>query len=117
MLLSLLVTGTYIILVTIAGQAAAWWIVGLRQIRIGRIALVGAAALIVGTLTVIVTGRLVSVLDASPTTVVVEASPTQTVANSLLGYPYSPLLALTGGAYAMGVRACAWTFRTPSMLS
>ena len=43
----LLVTGTYIILVTIAGQAAAWWIVGLRQIRIGRIALLAAAAALI----------------------------------------------------------------------
>ena len=100
MLLSLLVTGTYIILVTIAGQAAAWWIVGLRQIRIGRIALVRLAGCSDRSgRTVIVTGRLVSVLDASPTTLVVTASPMQTVANPLLGSPTGLLLALTGVAY------------------
>ena len=35
LLLALAVTGTYIAFVTVAGQATAWWIVGVRQSRAG----------------------------------------------------------------------------------
>ena len=38
--------GTYVGFVSVAGQAAAWWIVGLRQQRAGRVALLSIAGLL-----------------------------------------------------------------------
>ena len=74
LLLALLVIGTYVGFVTVAGQATAWWIVGVRQQRAGR------AALLVSRPSCgserppcCSASELIDVLDRSPTTLVVTA--------------------------------------------
>jgi hypothetical protein len=119
LLLALLVTGSYIVFATVAGQAAAWWIVGVRQSRLGRLAVLAAATvlIIVGSL-VIITDRVTEVLDASPTTIVVRAS-AAAYAGDLT--EWLPLVlghvVLTLVAYRLGVRACSWMMRRPSSVS
>ncbi len=116
---ALTVTAAYLVCATVTGQATAWWIVGFRQLRIGRVVLfIVAFALLAGVAALLATNQLIDVLDQSPTTFVVTAA-----ANAYAGEPaaWLPFLAglivLTGVAYAAGVRACAWTFRTPSAVS
>ena len=82
---------------TVAGQALAWWIVGFRQLRAGSsrsaartvLAAVGAALL--------VSDRLITVLDRSPTTLVVTA-----MANAYAG----ELVAWLPQAAALGLATC-----------
>ena len=119
LLLALAVIGTYIALVTVAGQAAAWWIVGIHQRRAGRAALIAiAAALMIGTAALLASNRAIDVLDRSPTTLVVTAM-TNASGGELQGWlPHLVALVLaTWFVYLTGVRACAWTLRTPSVAS
>ena len=119
LILALLVIGTYVGFVTVAGQAAAWWIVGLRQQRAGRAALLSIAGLLlIGAAALLISERVIEVLDRSPTTLVVTAMANAYAGEPVLWLPHVTALALASCvAYLAGVRACAWTLRTPSLVS
>ena len=119
LILALLVIGTYVGFVTVAGQAAAWWIVGLRQQRAGRAALLSIAGLLlIGAAALLISERVIEVLDRSPTTLVVTAMANAYSGEPVLWLPHVAALALASCvAYLAGVRACAWTLRTPSLVS
>ena len=119
LILALAVTGTYIAFVTVAGQATAWLIVGVRQSRAGRATLLAmAAVLMAGVVALLAGDRLIDVLDRSPTTVVVTAMANAHGGDLLSWLPHLVALALaTCAVYLAGVRACAWTLRTPSVAS
>lgn len=105
----------YVVLVTVAGQAAGWWLTGIRQHRAGRVVTWAlAAALGLGGVLVVTTGRLAAVLNDTPTTAVVVAA-----LNGSAGAwrPWSVttgvLLGLSALAYVVGARACDWALRQP----
>ena len=105
----------FITLVTIAGQTFAWWVVGIRQSRRGRIATWAVAAGL--ALVVAIIFRLNLAFDA------LDSSPTKyALLNAVDGYMgrYTNwLLGLTvmmaGAAFALaiGSRATAWALRRP----
>ncbi len=108
----------YVGFVTVAGQAFAWAVIGVRATWIGRIATWSAAGLLVAVaLATILTQHVGAVLDRAPTTGVVSAAvgPSNGV--------YQPwaltttlLLSLTVIVDALGRRACAWSLRQPGDL-
>lgn len=110
---SVLTTSAYVALVTVAGQAVAWAVVGMRQRQRGRTAsrlLAGMLAL--GVLAVMATGTSTDVLDLSPTSHVVNGA----IKGSEGSYgPWSAVtgsvLALTWLLLAVGGRACSWALR------
>lgn len=70
--LALVTTLLYVGLVTVAGQALAWLVVGVRQTDTGRrLTWAAAAAVAAAALAVVLAGRTTVVLDAAPTTAVV----------------------------------------------
>ncbi len=105
----------YVVLVTVAGQAAGWWLTGLRQHRTGRIVTWAVAAvLVLGSVLVVATGRLPAVLNRTPTTaVIVAALDGSAGAWGTWSITTVVLLALTLLAYLAGARACDWSLRQP----
>jgi hypothetical protein len=109
------VTWTYLLTVTVAGQAAAWWIVGVRATRRGRtaawVALAGLVA--AGVLAWRLWGE--QVLGHSPTTAVALS----TLYASGLRWrqwlvPVAAMLALAYVAVWLGGRGCEWALRRPT---
>ena len=105
----------YVVLVTVAGQAAGWWLTGVRQHRAGRvITWAAAAALGLGGVLMVSTGRLGVVLDNTPTTPVIVGALNGSEGN---WRPWilttGVLLALSVLAYLVGARACDWALRQP----
>jgi hypothetical protein len=114
--LALLTTALYVLVVTLLGQALAWFVVGARQSRRGRRAvLCVAAAVAVAVPFLLQSGLGTAMLNSGPAFDVVLAviaagggrleSWAPTAAAMLV------LAAVTGAA---GVRACAWAVRRPS---
>lgn len=105
----------FVALATAAGHATAWWVVGVRQTRIGRRAVWAAAAFVGVTLLALIRlGYTFTLLNASPTK--------YALINALQGY--HPLYRrwftgmvvmalLTAACLALGVRATAWALRRP----
>jgi hypothetical protein len=116
--LGLLTCLAYVTFVTIAGQALAWLVIGVRTTRVGRLTTWSTAGvLIVAGLGTILTHHVSSVLDRAPTTPVVTAAvgPSNgTFRLWLLVTPVLLLLALM--ADSAGRRACDWSLRQPGDL-
>ena len=71
-----------------------------------------------GVVALFASDRLIDVLDRSPTTVVVTAMVNAHGGELLSWLPHVVALGLaTWASYLAGVRACAWTLRTPSVAS
>jgi hypothetical protein len=114
-LLSILTSVAYVTAVTVAGQALAWWVVGVRTRRRGRLLTWGLAALVLGAgATVVATGHAVTFLDSSPTTwLVVGAVAGSTGDLARWALATGGLLAATWVAARAGLRACDWSLRQP----
>jgi hypothetical protein len=115
LVLGLVMCLAYFGAVSVAGQALAWAVVGVRQRRRGRqvtwaIAAVATAAL----LTLLVMRRLTNVLDNAPT---------QGLVNTVLLSRFGPsgrywttlvaLLVVSAATFLLGRRTCAWALRRP----
>jgi hypothetical protein len=117
--LPLIVCLAYVALVTTAGQALAWLVVGWRQREAGRRwswALGGA--LVVTAAVVVAAGAVPVVLDRAPTTyVVIGALDGGTGDWGWWSITTALLLLLTAAAWFGGRRACAWALRQPGGLT
>ncbi len=102
-------------LVTVAGQALAWLVVGVRQSSSGRRITWGLAATIVtASGFLVVAGSVGGVLDSAPTTLVVIAAVNVSGGPTPEFWLTAVLLALlTTAAFAAGLRACSWALRQP----
>ena len=106
----------YAVLVTVAGQALAWSVVGMRQRTSGRrLTWAAAAAVALAGTAVIGTGRVGSVLNESPTTPVVIGALNGS-SGAWTPWWLSTTAALLGMAVLAHVaagRACVWALRQP----
>lgn len=112
-LLALVTTSAYVVTVTVAGQAAAWYVIGVRQTRRGRTGTrLLAVGLLLSALTVLSTGTASGLLDSSPTSRVVIGA-IQGSQGRLRGWGLvtGALVVLTWLSARLGVRACAWALR------
>lgn len=107
----------FIALVTVCGQAFAWFVIGARQRPAGRLVTGSAvAALGIAGLATVVTGTVGTVLDRSPTTwVVIAALDGATGDWWSWAVMTSTLLILTAVAWLTGQRACSWALRRPRL--
>jgi hypothetical protein len=108
-----LTTTTFVVCLTILGQALAWTVVGLRQTRIGR-------RVVAVLLVLLVTGAVVVVRGGFGDTVLA-ASPTHVVVRAIQAGPGTRWLVTTAAmvvagalGIALGARACAWAIARPS---
>jgi len=105
----------YVALITVAGHAFAWWVVGVRQTRVGRLATWTLAATAgITILAAVRAGLTFPVLDRSPTK--------YALLNAYAGFNgeylrwtigLAVLAAGTVTLLAVGVRATAWSLRRP----
>ncbi len=113
-----LTTGSFVVAITVLGQAVAWTVVGSRQTRRGRraVTVFGASLLIAAVLT-IRTGNGGAALDASPTQTVVFAvlSGGGGVQRTWL-LVTATLLGLVLVGLLLGARACRWALSRPGDL-
>lgn len=105
----------YVAALTAAGQALAWWVVGLRQTARGRrtVALAGAGLLV----------SLVLLLRSHYRSTVVDHLPTETLVRAMRFSDRGPwsawgavtlaLLGLVVLAFVVGERTCSWALRRP----
>jgi hypothetical protein len=117
--LAVVVCLLYVGLVTVAGQAIAWWVIGIRARRAGRIfTWVLAAEIAAACLLVLATGRLADVLQTAPTTAVVLVALNSSVGadpreNPEFWLVSGTMAVLTVIAFFAGRRACGWALRQP----
>ena len=108
-------TASYVIALTVFGQALAWAVVGARQTQRGR-RVVGAAGIVMLLASVLVVraGSGDTVLDRSPTRSVV-AGVIAGGDGSLLrwGVTTGVLILLVAVGLALGARTCSWALRRP----
>lgn len=113
--LALVTCLSYIAMVTVAGQALAWAVVGVRQTQSGRRLSWAAAVVIAGSsLVVVAAGQVSNALDRAPTTVVVTAG--LAGAHGRLGLwvmTTGSVVLLALGAERLGRRASDWALRRP----
>ena len=114
--LSVLTTLAFVAFTTTAGQAIGWWVVGIRQRRLGRVATrATGTAVFAGLAGIVLSGHATALLDKSPTTRVTVAQ-----INGAQGdwgaWLHVTLLLAAGTALALvlGQRATAWALRRPS---
>jgi hypothetical protein len=105
----------YVALVTVAGQAIAWLVVGLQQHRSGRRATWSLAVVLAAAVAgVVAVGDLGGVLDSAPTTLVVIAALNSSAGPSVeYGLVAVTLLVLTAAAFIAGDRSSGWALRQP----
>jgi len=109
-----LTTAAFVIASTAGGQAIAWFVVGVRQSRRGRLAVRGTlAALLLGALVLARLGRADDLVDLSPAPYIVRAVGTTDAADPLwwgltLGLVVAGVVSLL-----LGSRACGWALRRP----
>ena len=107
------VTGAYVLALTVLGQAVAWLVVGVRQTRPGR-RLVAAAGLVLAVVAFASTRSGAVDLHRVPTRLVVAGVVAGAEGDAVrwtgtvLG-----LLTLLGVGLLAGTRACAWALRRP----
>jgi hypothetical protein len=113
LVLSVATTLAYVAVVTVAGEALAWWVVGVRHSRAGRRLVWGiGAVLLVSALWVLATGFTSEVLDASPTkwvVILLLIGQNGNVALWAAGFAALASAGLVAGW--CGARACAWALR------
>ena len=105
----------YVALVTVAGQALGWLVVGVRQAAQGRVVTrVLAALAAAGVLLLVVTGRVGDALEASPTTWVVIGL-VDGAMSDYAGWAVvtTALVVATWLLYLLGRRCCDWSLRQP----
>jgi hypothetical protein len=113
--LALAVCLAFVSMVTVTGQSLAWFVVGVRQRRGGRVAtwaLAGALAAL--GLGILLAGRTSAVLDSAPTTWVVLGA-VEGATGDYRGWAVVvlTLLGATAVAFVLGRRACSWALRQP----
>jgi hypothetical protein len=108
--LALLLALSYLATVTVAGQAIAWVVVGVRQRRTGRqVSWVLAAIIVAAIGWLVVAGRMTDLLDNAPTTgLVITVLNTRTGPSSHYAATLAALLAIGAVAFLVGRRTCAW---------
>jgi len=117
--LSVLTCLIFLAALTLAGQALAWYVVGLRQRAWARRASWCLAfALIAAGAVIALTGHLSTVLNHSPTTWVVIGA-LNGAAGGAAGYRSWAtvtwtLVAAAWVAYRLGLRGCSWSLRQPT---
>jgi bacteriorhodopsin len=113
--LALTTVVVFIGLTTVAGQAIAWWIVGLRTRRVGRWTTWAAgAAGALAVLAVIRFGWTTAVLDQAPTRGVVNTVVASAGDYSGWAIGTAVMAAAIPVAFWAGIRATAWALRRPS---
>lgn len=108
-------TVAYVLCITVAGQALAWLVVGLRQTQNGRRLVVGAGALLLLTAVVVVrSGYGERLLDRAPTRSVT-AGVIAGGDGDLARWGLTTGLLLLIGVLALGLggRICSWAMRRP----
>jgi hypothetical protein len=115
--LAVLTCLVFVAALTLAGQALAWFVVGIRQRAWARqLSWAVAGALAAGVAATAVTGQIAAVLDHAPTTWVVRGA----VEGAAGGSPGAyrdwatvtwTLLAAGWAAYRLGLQSCAWSLR------
>jgi hypothetical protein len=115
-LLSVLTTFAYIAFTTTAGQAIGWYVVGVRQVAVGRfVTRAIGLAVFVGLGVLLALGKGTELLDASPTTRVTVAAQQGSRADYLPWALTTAVLAIGSVvAVALGARAADWALRRPS---
>jgi hypothetical protein len=112
-LLGTLTVAAYVAAVTTGGQALAWYVVGIRHHRAGRLATRGlGAALALGGLALVASGSTTKVLDRAPTSRVVLAAIDGSAGNT--GSWAIVTLVLVGLCLLLarlGRVACSWALR------
>ena len=106
-------TLAFVLACSAAGQAIAWFVVGLRQTRRGRLVVRGMlASAVVAAVVAGRSGYADDLLDLSPAPLVVDAvgSPT---ADAGWWTVTLALLLLAAVSLALGARACGWALRRP----
>jgi hypothetical protein len=114
--LAVITTLGFVAFTTVAGQAIGWWVVGVRQRRVGRVATRAAGAAVVTSLAaVVLSGHATALLDKSPTTQVTVAQ-INGAQHHWAAWLEVTLLLLGGTAIALllGQRATTWALRRPS---
>ena len=114
--LSLLTCLAFLAAVTLAGQAFAWFVIGIRQRAWGRqLSWAVATALAAAVALTALTGNVAAVLDHAPTTWVV-AGAVHGAAGHYRGWATVTwtLLAAAWVAYRLGLRSCTWSLRQPT---
>jgi len=111
--LALGIVTVYIALVTLLGQAVAWFLVGVRQTATGRRAVWAVAACLVGIVAVIIGAHLtLTVLNHLPTFWVASGAIAAYGGRTVRWLvPLSVMLALCWASLRVGVAACAWALR------
>ena len=111
-------TLSYVLALTVTGQAAAWLVVGLRQTQRGRRSVGALGVVLLLTAVVVVrTGRGRDVLDSSPTRSITAGVIAGGDGHLLRwGLTTGVLLAVTALALVVGSRTCAWALRRPADL-
>ena len=112
---ALLTCCAYVALVTVAGQAVGWLVVGVRQQRWGTALTWAASGTTAGAgVALLLTGRLAEALDRAPTTRVV-IGVIDGAEGDYAGWAWvtGALLAATWLAFHAGRRACEWSLRQP----
>lgn len=107
---------SYVALVTVAGQALAWVVIGVRQRAVGRrVTWAVAGAIGLAGLMVVSTDNVGMVLDRSPTTQVVVAALNGAGGGAWTSWWLTTvaLMAVTVLAHLAGRRACVWALRQP----
>ena len=106
------VTTAYIALLTVAGQACAWVVVGLRQTRRGRRLVAAVAVLLLTTgIACLRAGKGDELLSHSPTRTVVEGISTESGLRWTMTTAALWVLVLV--AVVAGCRACTWALARP----
>lgn len=109
----LITTASYVLCLTVLGQALAWFVAGLQESRRGRWTVGATAALgLVAVVVVVRSGWAGDLLSVGPTRHVVRAVSTDEV-SAWIGTTSVMLLVTAVGALA-GVRACSWAVSRPA---
>lgn len=111
-----LTTAVFVLAVTCLGQALAWFVVGLRQSRRGRVGVFLLTAAVVGAVLVVLASHVGGrVLDASPTRAVVAAIRAGARGDDATwAVTMAVLILLMLLALRLGEVTCGWAIRQPS---
>ncbi len=109
-----LTTAVFVAACTAGGQALAWFVVGLRQSKRGRLVVRSLVLLaVVGAVVTFRFGAAGALLDLSPAPVVVRAVSSPTATSDLWWQVTLALASTVVVALVLGRRACAWALRRP----
>ena len=112
---AMLLTSSYVVFVSVVGQAVSWIVVGMRQTHRGRRVTWTLAGLgLTAAVLLVRTGQASAVLDRSPTLAVVTSMMQSSVGIfTPAATAVTVMTVLTVLGYLAGVRAVAWALRRP----